>query len=130
MTRTKIAAIATAAMLSLSAVTAAAQHLFADVTGKWAFSVAAPDQTRTSEVVLKQEGGKVSGTWDIPEMGGVRPLTGTVTGDTVMFTFTIDMGGQQAELRGTGVVKDNNAMVGQLELAGMGAFPFDAKKLP
>ncbi len=130
MTKSKLAVIAAAAMLSLSAVTATAQRLLADVTGKWSFSVAAPDQSRVSEVVLKQEAGKVTGTWDIPEMGGVRQLAGTVVGDTVMFSFTIDMGGQVAELRATGVVKDNNSMVGQLELAGMGAFPFDAKRMP
>ncbi len=129
MTRIRFAATAAAVLLSISAVTAAAQHAFADVTGKWAFSTETPNGTTNSLATLTQDGEALSGILEIDQMG-TQKLAGSVKGDTVRFSFSIDMGGQALDIRGEGMLKDKDSMAGQMELAGMGSFPFSAKRQP
>ena len=129
MSRTRFAVTAAVVMISLSAITATAQRMFADVSGKWTFTVDAPNGQTNSLATFKQEGDALTGTLEIEQMG-TRPLTGSVKGDTIRFAFTIDMGGQIAEIQSTGVLKDKDSLAGQMELAGMGAFPFSAKRNP
>ena len=129
MSKTRFAVTAAFVMISLSAITATAQRMFADVSGKWTFTVDAPNGQTNSLATFKQEGDALTGTLEIEQMG-TRPLTGSVKGDTIRFAFTIDMGGQIAEIQSTGVLKDKDSLAGQMELAGMGAFPFSAKRNP
>ncbi len=129
MSRTRFAVTAAVVMISLSAITATAQRMFADVSGKWTFTVDAPNGQTNSLATFKQEGEALTGTLEI-EQFGTRQLTGSVKGDTVRFAFTIDMGGQIAEIQSTGVLKDKDSLAGQMELAGMGAFPWSAKRNP
>jgi len=129
MTRIRFAAAAVAAVISLSAITATAQRMFADVSGKWTFTVDAPNGQTTSLASFKQEGEALTGTLEIEQMG-TRPVTGSVKGDTVRFEFGLDMGGQALAIQATAVMKDKDSFVGQMELAGMGAFPFSAKRNP
>ncbi len=117
-------------LLSVATVTAAAQRAFADVSGKWLFSVATPDRTQESIMTLKQEGDLLTGIVEIEQMG-TRNLAGSVKGDTVRFAFSIDMQGTQLDLRGAGLLSDKDNFTGQLELpSGMGMFPFTAKRQP
>lgn len=127
MSKTRFAVTAAAVMISLSAITVSAQRMFADVSGKWAFTVDAPQGQTNSLATFKQEGEALTGTLEIEQMG-TRPIAGSVKGDTVRFAFTIDMNGQTLELQSTGVLKDKDSMAGQMELAGMGAFPWSAKR--
>lgn len=127
MSRTRFAVTAAAVMISLSAITVSAQRMFADVSGKWAFTVDAPQGQTNSLATFKQEGEALTGTLEIEQMG-TRPITGSVKGDTVRFAFTLDMNGQTLELQSTGVLKDKDSMAGQMELVGMGAFPWTAKR--
>lgn len=117
-------------LFSVATVTAAAQRAFADVSGKWLFSVATPDRTQESIMTLKQEGDLLTGIVEIEQMG-TRNLAGSVKGDTVRFAFSIDMQGTQLDLRGAGLLSDKDNFTGQLELPnGMGMFPFSAKRQP
>jgi len=127
MNRTRFSAVAAAVLVSLSAVTVTAQRMFADLNGKWSFDVQAPQGATTSIGNFKQEGEALSGTLEIDQMG-TRNIGGTVKGDTVRFSFTIDMGGNTMEIFSTGVMKDKDSMAGQMELPGMGGFPFTAKR--
>ncbi len=129
MSKARFAVTAAAVLISLSAVTATAQRMFADVSGKWSVTVDAPNGQTTSQATLKQDGEALTGTLEIEQMGS-RNVVGTVKGDTVRFGFSIDMGGQVMEIQSTAVLKDNDNMAGQMELAGMGAFPFSAKRNP
>lgn len=123
--------IAAAAMLlSVATVTAAAQRAFADVSGKWLFSVTTPDRTQESIMMLKQEGDALTGVVEIEQMG-TRNLAGSVKGDTVRFAFSIDLQGTLLDLRGAGLIQDKDNFTGQIELPnGMGMFPFTAKRQP
>ena len=127
MSRTRLAVTAAAVMISLSAITVSAQRMFADVSGKWTFTVDAPNGQTNSLGTFKQEGEALTGTLEIEQMG-TRPVTGSVKGDTVRFAFSLDMNGQALEIQSTGVLKDKDSMTGQMELAGMGAFPWTAKR--
>jgi hypothetical protein len=59
----------------------------ADFAGTWQFSVDLDDDAGHGDpvFVLKQEGGKLTGTYNGPL--GEYPVTGTVTGDTATFGF-------------------------------------------
>ena len=117
-------------VFSVVAATATAQRWFADVSGKWAMTVAAPDGANESAVVFKQEAEALTGTVE-SQMLGMAKLAGTVKGDTIRFAFTIDIQGMQFELRAGGMVKDKDNITGQLEAPnGMGSFPFTMKRTP
>ncbi len=120
---------ATALLLSIATVATAAQRAFADVSGKWAVAVDMQGTTNESMLTLKQEGEALTGVIESEQIGS-RNLAGNVKGDTVRFAFSVDMGGQVLDIRAAGLLKDKDNMTGQLELAGMGAAPFTAKRQP
>jgi hypothetical protein len=127
MSKSRFSVMAAALLLSVTAAAATAQRMFADVSGKWSFTAETPNGATTSLLTAKQTGDSLSGTLDIEQMGS-RPVAGVVKGDTVRFWFSVDIGGQMLDIRGQGLLTDADNMAGQLELAGMGTFPFTAKK--
>ncbi|MBC8090117.1 MAG: hypothetical protein H7Z40_22905 [Phycisphaerae bacterium] len=120
-----------AAMIaSAVAVTATAQRVLADITGKWTMTIAGPNGANESAVVFKQEADALSGTIENQLLGAAK-LAGTVKGDTVKFAFTVDMQGNVFELKAGGMIKDKDNIAGQLEAPnGMGTFPFTIKRVP
>jgi len=122
--------VAAALLLSVATVTATAQRIFADVSGKWTMTVAGPDGALESAVAFKQEAEALSGTIE-SQMFGASKLAGTVKGDTVRFAYTIDVQGMQFELRASGIAKDKDNIAGSLEApGGMGNFPYSMKRVP
>ena len=121
---------ATAAVVASFAVasTAAAIALF-DVSGTWVVSVQTPDsQTMSSTLVLEQQGDSVSGTLS-SEIGQAN-VRGIVQGDTVRFSFGLDMGGQALEVNAAALLTDKDNMQGQMDVTGMGPLPFSARRSP
>ena len=112
---TSVAMIATA----LTAVTATAQRLQIDVTGKWNFAVVTENGTGTPAVVLKQEGEKLTGTYESARMG-TRAIEGTVKKDSIRFVLT----GGEVILQFAGVITDKDNMKGTVDLAGQGTATF------
>lgn len=110
---------ASLAIASLVAVSASAQHLLADVTGKWAFSVVTENGTGTPTVVLKQEGDKITGTYESARMG-VRNIEGNMKKDSIFFALK----GGEVELKFVGVVVDADNMKGMVDFAGQGSASF------
>ena len=100
---------------------ATAQRLYADLTGKWAFAVVTENGTGTPTVVLKQEGEKLTGTYESTRMG-VRNLEGTVKNDSLRFALK----GGEVELQFVGVVVDKNNLRGVLDMGGQGGAAFTA----
>ena len=117
--------ILSAAVITAVTVTASAQHVLADVTGKWTFAVVTENGTGTPAVVLKQEGEKLTGTYESARMG-LRPIEGTVTKDSINFALK----GGEVELRFIGTVTDKDNMKGVVDLAGQGSATFTAKRNP
>lgn len=118
------AAVITAVIAAVTA-TASAQHVLADVTGKWTFAVVTENGTGTPAVVLKQEGEKLTGTYESARMG-LRPIEGTVTKDSINFALK----GGEVELRFIGTVTDKDNMKGVVDLGGQGSATFTAKRNP
>ena len=117
--------ILSAAVITAVTVTASAQHVLADVTGKWTFAVVTENGTGTPAVVLKQEGEKLTGTYESARMG-LRPIEGTVTKDSINFALK----GGEVELRFIGTVTDKDNMKGVVDLAGQGSATFTARRNP
>ncbi len=96
-----------------------------DITGVWESTIESPEINATSVATYKQEGEKLTGT-HVGQAGEV-PLSGTVKGNEVAFTITIDAGGQQFVLTYTGKV-DGNTIKGAVDFGGMGTVAWSAKR--
>jgi hypothetical protein len=123
-------AFAAAAVVASFAVasTAAAIALF-DISGTWVVSVQTPDaQTMSSTLILEQKGDSVNGTLS-SEIGQAN-VRGIVQGDTVRFSFGLDMGGQALEVNAAALLTDKDNMQGQMDVTGMGPLPFSARRSP
>ncbi|MBC8090114.1 MAG: hypothetical protein H7Z40_22890 [Phycisphaerae bacterium] len=122
--------IAGAALLFSAVSVAAAQHVLADISGTWMVSAQSPEGARESIAAFKQQGTALTGTIDVADLGSAK-LAGTVKGDTVQFSFSLDVQGNAIPVAVSGVVKDKDNMAGTITLPGdMGNYPFTAKRKP
>ena len=96
-----------------------------NVTGEWAFNVQTDQGGGTPTITFKQDGEKLTGKY-VGQLGNAD-LTGTVKGNAIHFTFTIDAQGQQAPVTYDGTV-EKNTMKGKLDIGGMISGTFTATK--
>ena len=96
-----------------------------NVTGEWAFTVTTDQGSGNPTITFKQDGEKLTGKYN--GQLGVADLTGSVKGDAITFTFTVDAQGQQAPVTYKGTV-EKNTMKGSLDIAGMVNGTFTATK--
>ena len=117
----------TAALILAAAVLASAQLAAqgTNVTGEWTFNVTTDQGSGTPTITFKQDGEKLTGKYN--GQFGVADLTGTVKGDAIQFTFTIDVQGQQAPATYKGTV-EKNTMKGTMDIGGMVSGTFTATK--
>ena len=97
----------------------------ANITGDWTFTVQTDMGAGTPAITFKQDGEKLTGKYN--GQLGAADLTGTVKGNDVKFTFTIDVQGQQAPVSYAGTV-EKNTMKGTLDIGGMATGTFTATK--
>lgn len=113
-------------MLLFSAGVVSAQRALHDLTGRWAFAVVTENGTGTPAVVLKQEGDKLTGTYE-SRMMGVRAFTGSVKGDSL--TLTLEANGPDGvALVFRGVIVDKDNLKGNVDFGGMGGATFTGKR--
>ncbi len=96
-----------------------------NVTGEWAFTVTTDQGAGTPALTFKQDGEKLTGKY-AGQLGNAD-LTGTVKGNAIHFTFTLDVQGQQAPVTYDGTV-EKNTMTGKLDIGGMVTGTFTASK--
>jgi len=96
-----------------------------NVTGEWAFNVQTDQGGGTPTISFKQDGEKLTGKY-AGQLGNAD-LTGTVKGNAIHFTFTLDVQGQQAPVTYDGTV-EKNTMKGKMDIAGMVNGTFTATK--
>ncbi|HZL92007.1 MAG TPA: hypothetical protein VFB99_00135 [Vicinamibacterales bacterium] len=96
-----------------------------NVTGEWLFNVTTDQGGGTPTITFKQDGEKLTGKY-AGQLGNAD-LTGTVKGNVIHFTFTIDAQGQQAPVTYDGTV-EKNTMKGKLDIGGMVNGTFTATK--
>lgn len=96
-----------------------------NVTGEWAFNVQTDQGGGTPTITFKQDGEKLTGKY--AGQLGAADLTGTVKGNAIQFTFTLDVQGQQAPVTYDGTV-EKNTMKGKMDIGGMVSGTFTATK--
>jgi hypothetical protein len=96
-----------------------------NVTGDWAFTVQTDQGAGTPTLTFKQDGEKLTGKY-VGQLGNAD-LTGTVKGNAIHFTFTLDVQGQQAPVTYDGTV-EKNTMKGKMDIGGMVNGTFTATK--
>ena len=118
--RSLAVAIVTSLLASASLVAQAT-----NVTGEWAFNVQTDQGGGTPVITFKQDGEKLTGTY-AGQLGNAD-LTGTLKGNAIHFTFTLDVQGQQAPVTYDGTV-EKNTMKGKMDIGGMVSGTFTATK--
>jgi hypothetical protein len=96
-----------------------------DVTGSWESTVESPQGTLSSVATYKQEGESLTGT-HVGQMGEV-PLKGTVKGNQIAYTITIDMQGQQFTITYSGKI-EGDAITGTADFGGMATGKWTVKR--
>jgi hypothetical protein len=86
-----------------------------DVTGEWAFNVETGMGSGTPAITFKQDGEKLTGTYN-GQLGNTT-FTGTVKGTAIEFSFTVDAQGQTIDVVYKGTV-DGTTMKGAVSMAG------------
>ena len=96
--------------------------LAADLTGTWELQVESDVGTGTPTFTFKQDGNKLSGTYS--GQLGEAPVTGTVDGDKVQFSFEISPAGDKIRVTYSGTAYGGNKIKGTVDFGGMGKVTF------
>jgi hypothetical protein len=83
----------------------------ADVSGTWQVTVETSQGTGTPTVILKQDGEKLTGTFN-SQIFGEAKLTGSVKGNAIEFAFEGDAGGQTLKVSYKGTIDSPTSMKG------------------
>jgi hypothetical protein len=97
----------------------------ANISGVWNATVETSQGTGNPVFTFKQEGEKITGNYK--GTFGEAPLTGTLKGSEISFSFKVNMQGQNLDLTYTGKVDGNN-MKGKAKLGDFGEADWTAKK--
>ena len=113
-------------LLALSLLTASPVFAQTNITGDWDVTVTSPQGTNTTPVSFKQEGAKVSGIFKGPQ--GSLPFDGgSVTGDDLKFTFTVQVQGMELPITLTGKIA-GDTIAGKADFGGFAEGDWSAKR--
>jgi len=113
-------------LLALSLLIASPVFAQTDITGDWDVTVNSPQGSNTTPVTFKQEAGKVSGMFKSPQ--GTLPFEGgTMTGNDLKFTFTINVQGMELPITLTGKV-EGETITGKADFGGFAEGDWSAKR--
>ena len=114
-----------ASLVLAALLTAVPSFAQTNVAGDWNFTMVSPQGTSTVKATLKQDGEKVSGA--LKNERGELPLDGTLTGDELKVSFTVQFQGQSLPITLTGKV-DGPAIAGKADYGGFAEGDFTAKR--
>lgn len=103
----------------------AAAAIAADLNGTWHLAVEADIGSGTPTFTFKQAGDKLTGTYS--GALGEAPVTGTVDGEKVRFSFEIAPAGDKITVVYSGTV-DGKKMKGTVQFGGLGQGTFTGEK--
>ena len=95
------------------------------VAGDWDGSFNTPGGARPFKLILKVDGEKLSGT--VKRTAGDVALTGTIKGDAINFSYTINYGGNDLTLIYSGKVA-GDSMSGTVSFSGQAEETWSAKR--
>jgi hypothetical protein len=97
-----------------------------DVSGSWEFTVETAAGSGSPSFVLKQDGDKLTGTYN--GLLGKADVAGTVKGDRIEFKFDFDYSGQKGVAHYTGTIASDTKMSGKVEIGDLGEGTWTAAK--
>lgn len=100
----------------------------AKAAGTWDATITPSGQTVSMTFTLVQDGETLEGTVTNDE-GTLQIYDGSVSGDTVSFKFEVNFGATPTEVTVSGTVA-GDSMSGTASVAGMGAVPMEATRIP
>jgi hypothetical protein len=113
-------------VLALAVATTA---LAADVTGKWKAQYQTPDgQQRESVFTFAVSGETLTGTVSSQTLGDAKIEEGKVSGDTITFSVTRNLQGNEVKVKYTGKVAGADTINLTVSFGDMGSFDIVAKK--
>ncbi len=98
----------------------------ADLSGTWELQVESDVGSGTPTFTFKQDGNKLTGTYS--GQLGEAPVTGTVDGDKVQFSFEVSPAGDKITVTYSGTTEGVNKMKGTVVFGGMGKGTFTGVK--
>ena len=98
-----------------------------DVTGAWAFDVQTQAGAGAPQVTFKQDGENLTGHYSSALLGEAD-LKGTVKGQAIEFSMTLNVQGNSLVVTYSGTVEDTNTMKGKVTFAGTGEGTFTGKR--
>ncbi len=98
--------------------------LAADISGSWEFAVETSQGSGNPTFEFNQNGEKLSGKYS--GMFGTAPISGTVKGDEVDFTFEVS--GVDGKIRYKGKLEGAASIKGEVEFGDLGKGTFTGKK--
>jgi hypothetical protein len=104
------------AVVALALVAAPPAFAQTSIAGDWDMTINSPQGANTTKVTFTQDGEKVNGLFKSP--AGELPFTGTLTGDSLKFTFQVQFQGQPLDIAIEGKVADSE-MSGKANFGGM-----------
>ena len=110
----------------LVSIVAAAQGGKADVTGTWVFTVATSAGSGIPTITLKQDGEKLTGHYS--GQLGEADLTGSVSGQSITFSFNVQLEGTPLRCTYAGSIENADSLKGTVDIAGLAAGTFTAKR--
>ena len=116
---------ATAVVSMLSRI-AFAQTGAVNLTGTWIFTVETTAGPGVPTITLRQDGEKLAGHYS--GQLGEADLGGSVKGQEIAFTFTVDVQGMKLLNTYTGRIESNDALKGSVDIAGLAGGMFTAKR--
>lgn len=96
-----------------------------EVSGVWDITVESPQGPSNSELTLKADGGKLTGT--LKGRRGELPVTGSVNGSDVKLAYTINFQGNDLNITLNGKV-DGDAIKGEADFGGLASGTWSAKR--
>ena len=118
-----------ASLLLALAITAPApvqQDTALDVAGVWALTVETAQGTGNPSVTFKQDGEKLTGTY-ASQIFGEQPITGSIKGNALTFSFTASLEGNKLTITYSGTV-EKDTMKGKVAFGDLGEGTFTGKK--
>jgi hypothetical protein len=97
------------------------------IAGEWDATINTPGGPRPLKIIFQVKGDSLSGTVKRP--AGDVPLTGTITGDVVRFTYSVNYNGNVLALTIAAKVT-GDSMAGTVDFGGAAEDEFFAKRVP
>ena len=97
-----------------------------DLSGNWVLTIESQMGAQDSEMTMTQTGNQLAGT--ITGQAGTVPYTGTLDGNAVAFSFTINAQGMELKIDQVGTLEGDALMKGKSVFGQFGEGTFVAKK--